>query len=191
MIPNLRSKDNSTGQQTRNLLKHNSLPVTLYSDSILLVLVGAIRAAGIKKLPPLVANIPNYSGNRRPVHVHIEYAEKNANALLLAIFGVYDGNVSNLSVCRRNQRAGLLRNDPFGIPKEPEEEKGKQNRQDSPRGPGQPAEQTRCGDERQTVIVTVTNHGGFFYYSRPRLDTTPHRAVSINKKRRFNRASGR
>jgi hypothetical protein len=82
-IAHLRMENNSSRQQSRNLLENHDLAVAFHTDNILLVLLRGSLVHGIQELPALIANFAHDSRNRRTVHVHVEDAQEDADARLL------------------------------------------------------------------------------------------------------------
>src|SRR5437763_14240737 len=76
-------KHNSPRQQACNLLETHLLAVALHGDDILLVLLGACLAHGVQIPAALISHLANHACNRGTVHMHIKYAQKNAETRLL------------------------------------------------------------------------------------------------------------
>src|SRR5947209_14678531 len=79
-ISDLRIEDNAASQKAGDLLEDYGLTIAFNGDDVLLVLVGTGIATGIEKFPALVANIATGTGDWSAVDVHIEDAEKDAEA---------------------------------------------------------------------------------------------------------------
>ena len=159
-ISNFGVEDDTPREKPRDLLEDHGLPVTFDSHDVLLIQVCAIWTARIEKLSALVSDVSHYAADWRPVHVHVDDAEENAYSEPLLLTHHHGRNVRNLAVCGRNQRVGALRNGPFRITKEPEEEARQKDGKNRPRGVGQPTKQYADRDQGQPVIVTITNPGG-------------------------------
>ena len=108
------------------------MTLTLNGDRVLLVAVGAGRVHGIEKLSGLIMRAANDAGCRRAVHVDIEDIEKNAYAFKGSAFDFNCRNVGDFAVGGRNHRAGIIRDCALGIAKEPQEERGQENRNRCP-----------------------------------------------------------
>src|ERR1700680_4867215 len=76
-VARLLGKHNAAGNQPRNLLEHNACALTLHGKEVLLVLYGALLAAGHQKLSLLILHIANGAANRRAVYVNVEDVEEN------------------------------------------------------------------------------------------------------------------
>ena len=134
----------------------------------------------------LVAHVANHACDRRAVYVDIEHAEENAEARLRRVSDGYSGNVGDFAVAGRDDCARILRDGTLGITKKPEKEKRQQTGEYGPGGTGQPTEQGGDCEKRDSVEVSVTNHGESSIIAAGGMQPRPWRptSVSINKKRR-------
>ena len=71
-VSNLWIENDTTRQQSRDLLEDDALPVAFHPDHVLLILFGGSLVHGIEKLSTLVAHFAHYACNRGTVHVHVE-----------------------------------------------------------------------------------------------------------------------
>ena len=157
-------KYDATSQESSDLLEDHGLSVTLNGDDILLVLIGAILAAGVEEFSTLVSDVTDHPGNRSAIHVDIEHAEEDANAPQLLAAERHRGNVGHFAVRRGDKCAFVGGNCSLGITEKPKEECRQQEWEDCPGGMGQPSDQKTGGDQRKSVKVAITNHGELFHY---------------------------
>src|SRR5262249_7009480 len=103
----LRIENDTPRQQSGDLLEDYSLAFAFHRHCVLLIHFRTSRTARIEKLAALIAHAANRSGDRRPVHVYIEDAEKNANSNMPIAAGRKWRYISNLAIPGRNDCASL------------------------------------------------------------------------------------
>src|SRR5665213_3109645 len=89
-----------------NLLESDFIPVTLYGDDVLLVLVGGSGVHRVEVLTLLVAHGRELAGDGRTIHVDIEDVEKDADALARALRGGDDGGLGDAAIAGRHNQSG-------------------------------------------------------------------------------------
>ncbi len=131
--------DDAPRQQSRNLLERNFQPriraLAAQRDDALLIAFGRSRVHGVEILAFLIVDAAHCAADGRAVDVHIENAQKNADALARA-FRSGDGcSFGDQAVARRNNQTIAGGNRAMRIAEKPEEKCRQQDGSDTP-GPG-------------------------------------------------------
>jgi hypothetical protein len=87
-------------------------------------------AHGVREFALAVFDIANGAANWRAVHVNVEYAEKNADAVPGPALDIHQADAGNLTVAGRHNCPRRLRNSAFRIAKKPQKEAAEKNRND-------------------------------------------------------------
>src|SRR5882672_5875516 len=146
-------------QQSRDLLEYHDLIIALHRNRILFVEFGGGRVHGVEVFSFLITHVAYYTRQWRTVHVNIEYVEKNADPG--APDAIYQDRryIRNFAVGGRYDRPRRIGNDPLRIAEKPQEENREQTGGQTPQWPRQPPHQHGNSNQRQSVIVAVSNHG--------------------------------
>jgi len=142
---------------------------------VLLIAIGRGGIHGVQILALLVTHTGKNAGDGRTVHMHIEYAEKDADALARPFRSFDPCDFGYNSIPRRDNQAWFGGNRPLGIAEEPEKKRRQHDRNKSqPETAGQPKNGHCQRQKNQTVDVTVTNHSPRrLYGSQPTVCCAP------------------
>jgi hypothetical protein len=155
--------NDAPSQKSRDLFesdfKTQVLALAAQRDHALFVALGRGRVHGVQELTVQVLDLDDCSGDRCAVHVHIEDAQENADALARAFRSIDGYGFGDQAVTRRHNQTFAGGDGALGIAEKPEEECRQQNRGHAP-GPAACKPRERCSHRQKAerVNVTVANH---------------------------------
>ena len=124
--------DDAPRQQAGDLLegdfKTRVGALAAHRDRVLLVALGRGRIHGVEKLAFLVVHTAHNAADGRAVHVDIENAEEDADALAGAFGGGDRGSFGDQPVAGRNNQSFAGGNGALRIAEKPEEKRRQQDR---------------------------------------------------------------
>ena len=78
-VTNFLVEDDSSSNQSRDLLEDHRLPFAFDGDDVLFIFLGAVRGHRVQEFSFLIAHITNHATNGRAVHVHVEDVQEDAD----------------------------------------------------------------------------------------------------------------
>src|SRR5713101_3031636 len=154
-------ENDAARDQAGDLLEYYGTAFAFHGDDVLLVLLRRIRSHGVEELAAPIAHVADHACNRRAVHVHIEDAKKNADAVARSSVHGRQRNIGDFAIAGRNDGPGDGGNLALGITEEPQEESCQRQHRDSVRPSRQPRDDNRGEQAARTIEVTVTDHRNF------------------------------
>ena len=102
MVSHFKIENDTARDQAGDLLEDYGTAFAFNGNDVLLVLLRRIAVHGVEELAALIAHVADHARNRRAVDVHIEDAEKNADAVARSSASGHDAR--HRSLCRRREK---------------------------------------------------------------------------------------
>src|SRR5208337_137746 len=112
-------EDDSSRQQSCDLLEHDRVTIAFHANNILLVFLGGCRIHGVQKFSALITHLANHAADRGTIYVNIKNTQENADAELFFAADGHWRDVCYLPVGRRNYGFCGIGNGALRIAKEP------------------------------------------------------------------------